>query len=88
MAERSYAELIRLITPIEVIRRINFEGTSLRPGYKLRRSLTFHATSQGVRRNGSFPLVTRALPDLWLKPYWPIHFLFPAFAESLAVPRY
>jgi hypothetical protein len=29
-----------------------------------------------------------ALPDLWLKPYWPIHFLFPAFAESLAVPRY
>ena len=58
MAERSYAELIRLITPIEVIRRINFEGTSLKPGYNLRRSLTFQATSQGVRRNGAFPLVT------------------------------
>jgi hypothetical protein len=29
-----------------------------------------------------------ALPDLWLKPYWLIHFAFPAFAESLVVPRY
>jgi hypothetical protein len=32
--------------------------------------------------------VLMALPDLWLKPYWLIHFAFPAFAESLVVPRY
>jgi hypothetical protein len=29
-----------------------------------------------------------ALPDLWLKLYWMIHFAFLAFAEGLAVPRY
>jgi hypothetical protein len=31
---------------------------------------------------------TMALPDLWLKLYWMIHFAFLAFAEGLAVPRY
>jgi len=29
-----------------------------------------------------------ALPNLYLKLYWLIHFAFPAFAKSLAVPRY
>ena len=33
-------------------------------------------------------LATMALPDLWLKLYWMIHFAFLAFAEGLAVPRY
>jgi hypothetical protein len=42
----------------ETAKTLNFEGTSLKPGYNLRRSLTFQATSQGVRRNGAFPLVT------------------------------
>ena len=32
--------------------------------------------------------VEMALPDLWLKLYWMIHFAFLAFAEGLAVPRY
>jgi hypothetical protein len=33
-------------------------------------------------------LFDQALPDLWLKLYWMIHFAFLAFAEGLAVPRY
>ena len=33
-------------------------------------------------------LLEMALPDLWLKLYWMIHFAFLAFAEGLAVPRY
>ena len=33
-------------------------------------------------------LEATALPDLWLKLYWMIHFAFLAFAEGLAVPRY
>ena len=33
-------------------------------------------------------IVCSALPDLWLKLYWMIHFAFLAFAEGLAVPRY
>jgi hypothetical protein len=32
--------------------------------------------------------IDSALPDLWLKLYWMIHFAFLAFAEGLAVPRY
>ena len=33
-------------------------------------------------------ILFKALPDLWLKLYWIIHFAFLAFAEGLAVPRY
>ena len=33
-------------------------------------------------------IIHTALPDLWLKLYWMIHFAFLAFAEGLAVPRY
>ncbi len=29
-----------------------------------------------------------ALPDPWLKLYWLIHYIFPAFAENFAVPGY
>jgi ribosome biogenesis GTPase A len=36
----------------------------------------------------TYGVTPSALPDLWLKLYWMIHFAFLAFAEGLAVPRY
>ena len=38
--------------------------------------------------SGVWNNIQLALPDLWLKLYWIIHFAFLAFAEGLAVPRY
>ena len=43
---------------------------------------------QAASLTGLGNLYAKALPDLWLKLYWMIHFAFLAFAEGLAVPRY
>ena len=52
------------------------------PGY-----VRDHLKDWVERQNANF-LELMALPDLWLKLYWMIHFAFLAFAEGLAVPRY
>ena len=44
-----------------------------------------HQRSEEIKKQ---ILSKSALPDLWLKLYWMIHFAFLAFAEGLAVPRY
>jgi hypothetical protein len=52
----------------------------------LRSSLMTHPRYKGIP--SMQPQAKKALPDLWLKLYWMIHFAFLAFAEGLAVPRY